>query len=267
MFDGKPIRISYSDLVGCTIAYLRETKGREKGVGTRAALAKSIGITPGPYGKLEFGKTVCTVSHLFRIAEALQISPSTILLETDRHAAAIKENPKLKLEGHFDVDSPAKIDNDVFENGMRVPRGFVYWFVMIGPRSWRVLDALLKPFFVVFEQIEEDQRLREKIENIVLGNENSLRWTDYEAFVDDYFESKDVKRSFRELIDYRLKHPDGLESHEVDELLSFLTNIDWDEYRDLYLHSLAVSSLKRKKSKRFAYLTGEVITAVSNSSK
>lgn len=262
MINNKPIRISYSDLVGATITYLRETRGREVGLGTRAALAKSIGITPGPYGKLEFGKTVCSVSHLFRIAEALQLSPSDILIEVDKHVTAIKAQPGLKLEGHFEAESPSKIDDDISRNGMRVPRGLVLWFVLMGYRSWHVIDAILTPIVKVFEQVENDQDIQNKIAGIV-ENHGKIRWTDYENFVDEYYETPAAKKSLKEIIKLRSIRPDGLEDHEVDELKDYFTNIDWNEYRQLFMHSIAADTLKKKRSKNFVAFTDELIDAVS----
>lgn len=267
MINDKPVRISYSDIVGCTIAYLRETKGREIGLGTRAALAKSIGITPGPYGKLEFGKTVCTVSHLFRIAESLQLSPSDILIEVDKHIAAIKANPSLKIEGHFEMESPSKIDDDVSENGMRVPRGLVLWFVLVGHRSWRIIDAILSPIIKAFEQIDGDNNLQNKILDIVDNHGGKIRWVDYENFIDEYYETPEAKRSFKEIIQLRSIRQDGLDDSEVDELKDYFTNVEWNEYRELFMHSLAANTLKKKRSQKFASMTGEFLAAVSAHTK
>lgn len=267
MIDDKPVRISYSDLVGSTITYLRETRGRELGLGTRAALAKSIGITPGPYGKLEFGKTVCTVSHLFRIAESLQLSPSDILVEVDKHVAAIKANPGLRIEGHFEAESASKIDDDISENGMRVPRGLVLWFVLVGHRSWRIIDSMLSPVITAFEQLEGDQDFANKIMNIVDNHGGKIRWIDYENFIDEYFETPDAKRSFKEIVQLRSIRPDGLDDSEVDEIRDYFTSIDWNEYREQFMHSLTANTLKKKRSQRFASMTGEFFSAVASHSK
>ncbi|MDI1301007.1 MAG: helix-turn-helix transcriptional regulator [bacterium] len=267
MINDKPVRISYSDLVGSTITYLRETRGREVGLGTRAALAKSIGITPGPYGKLEFGKTVCTVSHLFRIAESLQLSPSEILVEADKHVAAIKANPGLKLEGHFEAESPSKIDDDISKNGMRVPRGLVLWFVLMGHRSWQMIDAIFTPIINAFEQLESDQDLQNNIADIVNNHGGKIRWIDYENFVDEYYETSDAKRSYKEIIQLRSIRPDGLEDSDVDELKDYFTNVDWNEYREFFMHSLAANTLKKKRSQKLATLAGDVLAAVNPHSK
>lgn len=267
MIDDKPVRISYSDLVGATITYLRETRGRELGLGTRAALAKSIGITPGPYGKLEFGKTVCTVSHLFRIAESLQLSPSDILVEVDKHVAAIKATPGLKLEGHFETESLSKIDEDVSINGMRVPRGIVLWFVLVGHRSWRMISLMLNPFISAFEQLEGDQDLINKIAGIVDSHGGKIRWADYENFIEECLETPDAKRSFKDIIQLRTIRPDGLDESEVDEIMEYFTSIDWKEYREQFMNFLAENSLKKKRSQKFASMTGELLAAVTTHSK
>lgn len=267
MIDDKPVRISYSDLVGCTIAFLRETRGREVNLNTRAALAKSIGITPGPYGKLEFGKTVCTVSHLFRIAESLQLSPSDILTEVDKHLFAIKANPSLKVEGHFEAESPAKIDIDIEHKGLRAPRGLVHFFVFLGHRSWRAIDAILTPIISAYTALENDQDFQNDMSRIVDNYEGKIRWVDYESFVDDYFETAEAKASLKEIIEIRTSHPEGLDDIEVNELINAFSTTDVEEYRKHLIGTLAANSLKRRKSKKFAAATGDILGVISAHSR
>ncbi len=267
MIDEKPVRISYSDLVGCTIAFLRETRGREVGLSTRAALAKSIGITPGPYGKLEFGKTVCTVSHLFRIAESLKLSPSEILAEVDKHLFAIKANPNLIIEGHFEADSPAKIDEEIEDRGLRAPRGLVHLFVFLGHRSWRAINALLNPIVSAYTILGDDKDFQNDMSRIVENYEGRIRWTDYESFLDDYFETTEVKNSLKEIIEIRKLNAEGLNDNEVNELIEAFATINLEEYRNLLIGTLAANSLKRRKSKRFAAATGDILDVISNHSR
>lgn len=267
MIDDKPLRISYSDLVGCTIAFLRETRGQELSLGTRAALSKSIGITPGPYGKLEFGKTVCTVSHLFRLAESLQLLPSDILTEVDKHLVAIKSNPTLKVEGHFEAESPSKIDDEIEDKGLRAPRGLVNYFVFLGHRSWRALDAMLAPFISAYTQLEDDKDFQSDISRVVNNYAGKIRWADYEIFLDDYFDTVEAKTSIKEIIELRAARPDGLDDSEVDEIIDACSTIDFEEYRNLLIGTLAANSLKRKKSKNIANATKDVLNVISSHSK
>lgn len=246
MFDGKPLRISYSDLVGCVITYLREVRGPEVGISTKAALAKKIGLTPGPYGKLESGQTVCSAPHLFRIAHALGLSASDILAEADRHVAAMNAVPGLQVVDNFESLTPKGIDDEIGLKGMRVPRGSVYLFVVLGYQSWSSLVVLFQCLEKVFSQLENNQELLRQLGEIYEDYGKAIRWVDYASAVNEYTESMTSSGKFKEVYAHRRVNPEGISRGEVEELSREFEQINIGELSASMADSIRAAALSKR---------------------
>lgn len=246
MFDGKPLRISYSDLVGCVITYLREVKGPDVGITTKAALAKKIGLTPGPYGKLESGQTVCTAPHLFRIAHALGLSASDILAEADRHVEAMKSVPGLVVVDSFESLTPKAIDDEISLKGMRVPRGSIYLFVVLGYRSWPALVVLFQSLEKVFERMENDEHLLQQLKEIVDDYGKALRWVDYAAAVNEYTENMTASGNLKEVYAHRKICSEGINQAEMAEISREFENLNILELSSSMSDSIRAAALTKR---------------------
>jgi transcriptional regulator with XRE-family HTH domain len=75
---------SISAVLGVVIANQRVIKHVDQ-----AAVAAQMGLSQASYSRLESGKAVFSVEHLFRLSEILQTTPQALLDEVDRYRASL----------------------------------------------------------------------------------------------------------------------------------------------------------------------------------
>lgn len=76
---------SISAVLGVVIANQRAIKHLDQ-----AAVAANMGLSQASYSRLESGKAVFSVEHLYRLSEILKTTPQVLLQEVDRYRATLK---------------------------------------------------------------------------------------------------------------------------------------------------------------------------------
>ena len=217
-----PPQVSYPEIVGAVL-----TKRREFLELSQAALARAEGVdmSQAPIGKIELGKTICAVDHLFRIAPALNLKPSDVLAEADAHVAAARAFgfdvvPIAKdLKGEIAQDSP-----------FRLLRPMIYPIVILGPKAWAFLRAQFEVWDEVFKKIDLESEAAIKIKE----QAPNITWELLERVMLEYYEHRAYKEIIKHLTtEFRAIGRD-INDFEVAHLVEEVRRTDMDELIRVY---------------------------------
>lgn len=215
-------QVAYPEIVGAVLAKRRELLELSQAA---LARAKGVGMSQAPIGKLELGKTICAVDHLFRIAPALGLKPADIIREADEHADAAAAYG-------FDVvpifrDSRGELGQD---SAFRVLRPMLYPTVVMGTNAWAVLHAQFEVWGEVFKRIdmESDEARR-------IGEEAPrMTWQTLERVMLEYYEHREYKDALRNLLAEIRRIGRDINEQEANALIEESKNADIEELIRIY---------------------------------
>lgn len=223
-------QVSYPEVVGAVLAKRREFLEL-----SQAALARVEGVdmSQAPIGKIELGKTICAVDHLFKLAPALGLKPSDILSEADAHVAAAREFgfevvPAFKeLKGAIDGDS-----------AFRLLRPMIFPTIILGPKAWAILHVQLNVWDQVFKKIDLDSHEAHKLRSESQG----VTWDVLGRVMLECYEHREYKEMMKKLTaEFRVLGRD-INDEEVAYLVEESKQADIDELIRAYDRLAAESS-------------------------
>lgn len=223
-------QVSYPEIVGAVLAKRREFLEL-----SQAALARVDGVemSQAPIGKIELGKTICAVDHLFRLAPALGLAPSDILSEADAHVVAARKFgfevvPVFKeLKGAIDRDSPFKL-----------LRPMIYPTIILGPKAWAILHAQFEVWDEVLKKIDLDSNEAHRLKS----EAPSFTWEILERVMLEAYEHREYKEAIKRLTaEFRVLGRD-VNDDEVAYLIEESRQADIDELIRIYERLAAESS-------------------------
>jgi len=80
-------KTTYSAVIGSIVSNSRKSLGKEQ-----SEIAAVLGITQASYSRLESGKSSMTTDQIFLISKALQLTPSSLLLQVENSIKALESN-------------------------------------------------------------------------------------------------------------------------------------------------------------------------------
>lgn len=223
-------QVSYPEIVGAVLAKRREFLEL-----SQAALARVDGVdmSQAPIGKIELGKTICAVDHLFRLAPALGLTPSDILSEADAHVAAARGFG-------FDVvpvfkESKGEIDRD---SPFRLLRPMFFPTIILGPKAWAVLHAQFEVWDEVLKKIDLDSNEAHKLRS----EAPIFTWEVLERVMLEAYEHREYKEAIKSLTaEFRALGRD-INDDEVAYLIKESERADIDELIRTYERLAAESA-------------------------
>ncbi|MBI2382014.1 MAG: helix-turn-helix transcriptional regulator [Gammaproteobacteria bacterium] len=127
------IPVDYQEIVGAVIARERRIRGA-----SQARFGKATGMAQSTIGRIELGKSVCTLEQLWRISKTIGFQPSSILKEAELHAqAAIKAG--FEIVWTADESLTPCLPRTIV--ALNVILGYVQWEVL-GTSGWRASGFL-----------------------------------------------------------------------------------------------------------------------------
>lgn len=223
-------QVSYPEIVGAVLAKRREFLEL-----SQAALARVDGVdmSQAPIGKIELGKTICAVDHLFRLAPALGLKPSDILSEADAHVAAARGCgfdvvPVFKaLTAPIDRDSP-----------FRLLRPMIFPTIILGPKAWAILSAQFEIWDEVLKKIDLESNEAHQLRS----ESPDVTWEILERVMLEAYEHREYKEAMKRLTaEFRALGRD-INDEEVAYLIEESRQADIDELACMYERIAAESS-------------------------
>ncbi|HCT41026.1 MAG TPA: hypothetical protein DF427_07625 [Moraxellaceae bacterium] len=182
-------------------------------------------MSQAPIGKIELGKTICAVDHLYRMAPALGLKPADIIGEADAHADAATALG-------FDVVAVFKDAKEELGPGsaLRILRPMLYPTIILGPRAWAVLHAQFEVWNEVFQRIDMESEEASRIGDQV----PRLTWSTLELVMLEYYEHRDYKEAIKQLMTEVRRVGRDINEDEANALIEESKHVDIEELIRVY---------------------------------